>query len=112
MTGASLAMSFNCCTSASIDEVVAALLDVADDLADRGAAGAVESLERGVELRGNRDQRPHLAAGDHPERADRVRIGRVRHCEGELPLVLFKGSARASRRKRAEMRSSRIGNSG
>ena len=37
-------------------ELVAALLDVADDLADRRAAGAVEALERGLEL--GRESRP------------------------------------------------------
>ena len=72
-------------------EVVAALLDVADDLADRGAAGAVETLERRVELVGNRDQRLHVAAGHHPERADRVFVGRIGHRERELVLVLAHG---------------------
>ena len=69
-------------------ELVAALLDVADDLAHRGAAGAVQALERGVELVGNRDQRLHVAAGHHPERADRVFVGRIGHRERKLVLVL------------------------
>ena len=43
-------------------ELVAALLDVADDLAERRLARAVEPLERGLELGRNRDQRPHRRA--------------------------------------------------
>ena len=39
-------------------EIVVALLDVADDLAQRRLARAVQALERGVELGRNRDQRP------------------------------------------------------
>jgi hypothetical protein len=49
------------------------------------------TLERSVELGGNCHQRPHLAARDHPERADRVRVGRVGHRERELALVLAHG---------------------
>ena len=70
-------------------EIVAALLDVADDLADRRAAGAVQPLQRGVELGRDRDLRLHLAAGDHPERADGIGVGRVDHRERELVLVLL-----------------------
>ena len=68
--------------------VVPARLDVADDLALRGLAGAVEPLERRLELGGDRDHRAHGAAGDHLERADGVGVGRVGHRERELGLVL------------------------
>ncbi len=69
-------------------EVVAALLDIADDLPDRRAAGAVETLERGVELSGYRHQRLHVAAGDHAEGADRVGVGRIGHRQRQLVFVL------------------------
>ena len=88
MTGASEARSFSCCTSASNVEVVDARLDVADHLALRGLAGAVEALERGLELAWNRDHRLDGAAGDHLERADGVRVGRVGHRERDLGVVL------------------------
>ncbi len=89
ITGASAARSFSCCTSASNDEIVAAsLLDVADDLSHRRAARAVQPLERRLEVGRDRDQRAHLAAGDHAKRADRVLVGRIRHREPELVLLL------------------------
>ena len=69
-------------------DLVAALLDVAHDLAERGLAGAVQALERRLELGRDRDHRPDLAAGDHAERADRVLVGRVGHRQRELVLVL------------------------
>ena len=62
MTGASDARSFNCCTSASNVEFVDARLDVADHLALRRLAGAVEALERGFEFGRDRDHRPHRRA--------------------------------------------------
>ena len=74
-----------------VERELVALLDVADDLADRGAPGAVEALERRVELGRNRDQRPDLATRHHPERADRVRVGRIGHRQRELALVLLHG---------------------
>ena len=46
---------------------------------------------RRVELVGNRDQRLHVAAGDHPECADRVFVRRVGHRQRELVLVLAHG---------------------
>ena len=72
-----------------VEGELVALLDVADDLADRRAPGAVEALERRVELGRNRDQRLHVAAGHHPERADRVAVGRIGHRERELARVLL-----------------------
>jgi hypothetical protein len=71
-----------------VESQVVARLDVADDLAHRRAAAAVETLERGVELRWNRDQRPDLAPADHAERSDRVLVGRVGHRQRDLGLVL------------------------
>ncbi len=72
-------------------KIVATLLDVADDLADRGAARTVESFKRRIELVRNRDQRLYIAAGHHPKRADRVLIGRIGHRKRELMLVLAHG---------------------
>ncbi len=72
-------------------EVVPALLDVADDLADCRAPGAVEPFERRIELVGNRDHRLHVAAGDELECADRVRVGRIGHRERQLVFVLAHG---------------------
>ena len=69
-------------------EVVAALLDIADDLSHRRPPCAIQALERGVELGRDRDERLDLAAGDHPERADGVGVRRIGHRECELPLVL------------------------
>ena len=72
-----------------VERELVALLDVADDLADGGAPGAVEALQRRVELGRDRDQRLDLAAGHHPEGADRVGIGGIGHRERELVLVLL-----------------------
>jgi hypothetical protein len=70
-------------------DLVAAHLDVvADDLAHRGLAGAVQALERRVELAGNGDHRLDAPAGHHLERVDRIAVGRVGHREHELVGVL------------------------
>ena len=69
-------------------EFVAARLDVADQLALRRLAAAVEALERGFELGRHRDHRPHRASGDHLEGADRVGVGRIDHRQRHLGLVL------------------------
>ena len=69
-------------------ELVDARLDVADDLAVRRLAAAVQTLERGFELGRDRDHRAHCAAGHHLEGVDRVRVGRVGHRERQLGLVL------------------------
>ena len=69
-------------------ELVGARFDIADQLADRRLAGAVQALERRLELRWDGDHRAHRAARHHLEGADRVRIGRISHREAELGLVL------------------------
>ena len=72
-----------------VERELVALLDIADDLSDRGAPGAVQPLQRRIELGWNRDQRFHLPARDHPERADRVLVGGIGHREREFALVLL-----------------------
>ena len=69
-------------------EFVDARLDVADHLALRRLAGPVEPLQRGVELGRDRDHRPHRAPGDHLERADGVRVGRIGHRQRDFVVVL------------------------
>jgi hypothetical protein len=69
-------------------EVVHARLDVADDLALRGLAGAIQALERGFELAWNRHHRLHRAPGHHLKCADGVSVGGVRHRERHLGIVL------------------------
>ena len=69
-------------------ELVDPRLDVAEQLALRRLAGAVEPLQRGLEFGRNRHHRPHRAPGDHLERADRVAVGRVRHRQRDLGFVL------------------------
>ena len=68
-------------------EFVDARFDVADHLALRRLAGAVQALQRSFEFRGNGDHRPHGAPGHHRECADRVFVGRVRHRERHLGVV-------------------------
>jgi len=71
-----------------IEGELVALLDVAHDLPDGGLAGAVETLDRRVELGRDRHARLHLAPGGHPERPDRVLVGGIGHRERELEGIL------------------------
>ena len=71
-----------------VERELVALLDVAHDLADGRAAGAVEALECGVEFRRDRDLWLDVAPGHHPKSADRVAVRRVGHRERQLALVL------------------------
>ncbi len=70
-----------------VEGEIVALLDVAQDLAERRFARAVQPLERRLELHRNRDLRPHLAPGDHLERIDRVLVGRIGHRQRKLGFV-------------------------
>ena len=72
-----------------VERELVALLDIADDLSDRGAPGAVQPLQRRVELGRNRDQRFHFPARHHPKGADRVLVGGIGHREREFALVLL-----------------------
>ena len=103
MTGASDARSFSCWTSASNASSSTRVSTSPIDLALRRLAGAVEPLERRVELVGNRD---HAAArrGRSPSRTRRSctrRSGRPSRARASASSSRS-GSARASRRKRAE----------
>ena len=71
-----------------VERELVALLDVADDLAELRLAGTVEALERGLELGGDRHHRLHLPPGDHAERVDRIRVGRVGHGKHQLVGIL------------------------
>ena len=87
ITGASDARSFSCWTSAS--NATSSRCSTSPTIwPSADLPGAVEPLERGLELGRDRDQRPHLASGDHLERADRVLVGRIGHRERELVFVL------------------------
>ena len=94
-------------------ELVDARLDVADDLALRRLARAVEALERGLELGRDRDHRLHRAPRHHLERADRVLVGGIGHRQRDLAVVLAQRQrARLAQETRADTCSSRMGNSG
>ena len=88
ITGASDARSFSCWTSASNASSSTRVSTSPISWLCADLPAAVQALERGVELRRNRDQRPHRAARDHFERADRVGVGGVGHRERQLRLVL------------------------
>ena len=70
-----------------VEGKVIALLDVAQDLAERRFARAIQPLERRLELHRNRDLRSHLATGDHLECVDRVLVSRVGHRQRQLGFV-------------------------
>ncbi len=69
-------------------EFVDARFDITDQLALRGLAAAVQTLECRIEFGRDGDHGPHGAPGHHFERADRVRIRRVDHRKRDLGLVL------------------------
>jgi hypothetical protein len=71
-----------------VEGELVALLDVADDLANRRSAGAIEALERGIEFRRDGNLRLDLAPGHHAKRADRVAVGGIGHRERKLALIL------------------------
>ena len=89
MTGASDARSFSCWTSASKASSSPRVSTSPTIWPTAELAGAVQPLERRFELgRACATIGLHLAPGHHPERADRVLVGRVGHRQRELGLVL------------------------
>ena len=70
-----------------VEADVVALLDVAEDLVQRRLARAVESLQRGIDLRRNRDERSDLAPRHHLECVHGVAIGGIGHRQRELAFA-------------------------